>query len=120
MITVDRINDMLYNNYSILKYNNVFEREAMAVENYSADTTHLDSMSIWLNQRIAFLDKEFEKLSLTIDTSIIIVPDGINIYPLPADEYITVSINNYYGDVSIELIDIMGRLGAFGLEPKLF
>lgn len=107
------LHQLLSTFYHYLLENAVYEREAMAWEGYHFRETDWMYMNVWLDDRLAYLDVEFNKPFLHETHADV----DIEFYPNPAHDYLIV-INQ---DImqTIRMTDLNGKL-IQTVEPNTF
>ena len=109
LLTEDSLLNLLNENYNYLLENGVYERELIAwPENNFIDFDNLAYTKIWLNERLAYLDKVFNDMDLLTGIQNIEKYAEFSIYPNPASSFI--QINNLNEPLYIEIRNILGQL----------
>ncbi len=117
IITVDRIMQILIDNFDYLKMNGAYERDQIAYSGSTISTEYEEFAYIrqWLIRRFEYLDKVFAFSPIETPSNnpdINIVNSKIQLYPNPAKNYIYFIDKNNTTDTSlldIEIYDTSGK-----------
>lgn len=104
-LTNESIHDLLAGSYEYLKRNAVYQREEMAWDEYEYDETYWTYMNTWLDQRLAFLDIEFNK-ELSVNDPI--AKFEVSIYPNPVHNEFQIRSSSKI--LEILMYDLTGKL----------
>lgn len=103
----DFLMNMFESGYSYLLENGVYPREEIAWQGYETEYTHLDYMSDWITNRLAYLDMKFNE---TCDLSISYPSkQKIKVYPNPTSEFLYFELSKNQSAV-VSVYDIQGKL----------
>lgn len=104
MLSNASLHNLLGVSYHYLMDNGVYEREALAWSAYHFNESDWNYMNVWLDQRLAFLDIEFNKpLSKEAPTALV-----VEYFPNPAKDYLIVIHQEIMQ--AIHITDIRGKL----------
>jgi len=107
IITTDALMALFQTNYNMLQSNGIYEREAIAWDGYDHAPEHLDYMSGWTAQRIAYLDATFHALCLQVDTEGPAQPK-MSVHPNPTLGQLRIEAGQA-AEAEVRVWDAMGR-----------
>ncbi len=109
-ITNENIMNLFLENHDYLLENGVYQREEIAWSEYQYSSQHLDYMSEWITDRLAFLDQRFSTACSGVGLNDISLANSTyKVYPNPAKNYLTIT-NPSISTFSIELYNNLGQL----------
>lgn len=101
--------NMLVGNYNTLNRNGVYERESIAWPDFSPDAGEIDYISDWLTNRLSYLDSEFSKDCINLDTETFNKLSQTILYPNPTSDIINISFVES-DDYQVYVYDNSGKL----------
>jgi spore coat protein H len=108
IITHDNLMSLFNENHQILMENAVYERENLAWQSYTYNSSDLSYMSDWIENRLAFLDVKFTEDCVPLSNQEHIFNHGLfKIFPNPSQDLIHIKSN----DVNHFKVTISNNLG---------
>lgn len=108
VLTESSLLERFRRNHQYLLDNNVYEREAVAWNDYTYQETQLTKLVTWIGSRLAYLDGYFDQQNNSVlATAAASAPASLKLYPNPTADYLY--IENSGPACELRLRDLSGR-----------
>ena len=107
VITENNIISKFRVNSDFLLRNKIYEREHIALNTYSVDTTYVSYMSNWLRDRLNYLDVAFNQPCTPLSNNVVKQEKTLELYPNPANDYLVIETDALLFELHIR--DMRGK-----------